>query len=350
MRRLSLIIIILTLLSSCHREHAKGYLTFSGTLENSKDSTLTILGDGLTKVIKISDNGTFKDTLKVSEAGLFNIYTSSNKRGIVFFKNGYHIKLTSNSNNFFNSFKCAGNDEGADSNNFFVSRYNFGQSSGNIRGFMILEKEAFESKINYFRKGMDSISKIYPNANKLIVNESDEQYENFFKKLEDNYDVMHAQILEQVISEEKLKKGNKAPNFSNYENYNGGTSSLSDFIGSYVYIDIWATWCRPCIAQFPYLKMLEKEYKNKNISFLSISTDDDRRSNGSWEKARDKWTTMVKGRNLTGIQLWAGKDDACFSKEYMIRSIPRFILIDPKGNIIDRNTCFLCSIYKHLLN
>ena len=173
MRKLSLIIIILTLLSSCHREHAKGYLTFSGTLENSKDSTLTILGDGLTKVIKISDNGTFKDTLKVSEAGLFNIYTSSNKRGIVFFKNGYHIKLTSNSNNFFNSFKCAGNDEGADSNNFFVSRYNFGQSSGNIRVFIILEKEAFESKINYFRKGMDSISKIYPNANKLIVNESD---------------------------------------------------------------------------------------------------------------------------------------------------------------------------------
>ena len=84
--------------------------------------------------------------------------------------------------------------------------------------------------------------------------------------------------------------------------------------------------------------MLEKEYKNKNISFISISTDDDRRSNGSWEKAHDKWITMVKDRNLTGIQLWAGKDDARFSKEYMIRSIPRFILIDPKGNIIDSNT------------
>ena len=337
MRRLGLIIIILSLLSACHTEHAKGYLTFSGTLEKTKDSTLTILGDGLTKVIKISDNGTFKDTLKVPEASLFNIYTSSNKRGIVFLKNGYHIKLTSNSTNFFSSFKYEGNDEGADSINFFVSRYNFGQSSGNIKGFMILEKEAFKSKINYFRKGMDSISKIYPNANKLIVNDSDEQNENFFKKLEDNYDVMHAQILEQVISEEKLKKGNKAPDFSNYENYNGGTSSLSDFTGSYVYIDIWATWCRPCIAQFPYLKMLEKEYKNKNISFISISTDDDRRSNGSWEKAHDKWITMVKDRNLTGIQLWAGKDDARFSKEYMIRSIPRFILIDPQGKIVSSN-------------
>ena len=66
---------------------------------------------------------------------------------------------------------------------------------------MILEKEAFLNKINYFRKGMDSISKMYPNANELIVNDSDEQNENLFKKLEDNYDVMHTQILEQVISE-----------------------------------------------------------------------------------------------------------------------------------------------------
>ena len=40
------------------------------------------------------------------------------------------------------------------------------------------------------------------------------------------------------ISEEKLKKGNKAPDFSDYENYKGGTSSLSDFKGNYVYIDI----------------------------------------------------------------------------------------------------------------
>ena len=338
MRRLSLIIIILTVLSSCKSEHPKGYLTFSGALENSKDSTLTIIGNGLNKMIKISEDGNFRDTLKVSEASLFNIYTSSNKRGIVFLKNGYHLKLTGNSSNFFKSLKYEGSDEGSDSNNFFISRYNFGQSSGNIKGFMILEKEEFIKKINYFRKGMDSISKVYPNANKSMVKDSDEQNENFFKKLEDNYDVMHVQILEQVISEEKLKKGNKAPDFSNYENYSGGTSSLSDFLGSYVYIDIWATWCRPCIAQFPYLKMLEKDYKDKNISFVSISTDDDRRSSGSWEKAHHKWTTMVKDRNLTGIQLWAGKDDARFSREYMIRSIPRFILLDPKGNIIDSNT------------
>ena len=337
MKRLSLIIIILTLLSSCHTEHAKGYLTFSGTLEKSKDSTLTILGKGLTKVIKISEDGTFKDTLKVPEASLFNIYSSTNKRGIVFLKNGYHLKLTGNASNFFTSFNYRGNDEGADSNNLFIDRYNFGLTAGSIEGFVMLEKEAFLNKINFFKNGMDSIAALYPNANDSMLDQSNIQNNTFFDKLLDNYDQMHARILQQRRTEEKLKKGNKAPDFSNYENYNGNTSSLSDFKGKYVYIDIWATWCRPCIAQFPYLKKLEKEFQGKNISFVSISTDDDRRSNGSWEKARDKWITMVRKRNLSGYQLWAGKDDARFSREYMITSIPRFILIDPEGNLIDSN-------------
>ena len=337
MRRIGILIIIVTVLSSCKSEHPKDYLTFSGTIENSKDSVMTILGAGFKKSIKIAKDGSFNDTLQVHEAKLHNMFSPNNGKGIVFLKNGYHLKLNSNASSFFKSFKYIGDDEAADSNNLFVSRFNFGQTSGSVEGFMILEKEAFLNKVNYFRKGMDSISDLYSNANKTMVKDSDDQNENFFKKLEDNYDVMHAQILAQKISEEKLKKGNKAPNFSDYENYKGGTSSLSDFKGNYVYIDIWATWCKPCIAQIPYLKILEEEYKDKNISFVSISTDDDRRSNGSWEKARNKWTTMVKGKNLTGIQLWAGKDDARFSKEYMIRSIPRFILIDPKGNIVDSN-------------
>ena len=79
---------------------------------------------------------------------------------------------------------------------------------------------------------------------------------------------MHANMLQQNIAEEKLKRGNLAPEFLNYENDAGGTSSLKDFKGNYVYIDVWATWCRPCIAQIPYLKKLEEEYKNKNITFV----------------------------------------------------------------------------------
>ena len=63
--------------------------------------------------------------------------------------------------------------------------------------------------------------------------------------------------------------GTPSPAFD-YENHKGGTTSLESLKGKYVYIDVWATWCGPCIAQIPFLKELEKEYHGKNIEFVSF--------------------------------------------------------------------------------
>jgi thiol-disulfide isomerase/thioredoxin len=103
-----------------------------------------------------------------------------------------------------------------------------------------------------------------------------------------------------------------------------------------MYIDMCASWCGPCIQQIPFLNSLEKEYHRKNIAFVSISTDESRRSGGSWDAAENKWRKFVKDKQLTGTQLWAGQDNA-FQQAYQINSIPRFILIDPEGNIVNAN-------------
>ncbi len=126
----------------------------------------------------------------------------------------------------------------------------------------------------------------------------------------------------------KLAKGSLSPTFENYENYKGGTTSLKDFKGKYVYIDVWATWCGPCKKQIPFMKKLEKKYHGKDIVFISISID----------KLKDKeaWKKMVKESEMTGIQLLADKNwKSDFIKSYNIKSIPRFIFLDKKGNIID---------------
>ena len=60
-----------------------------------------------------------------------------------------------------------------------------------------------------------------------------------------------------------LEKGMKSPVFNNYENFNGERTSLSDLKGKYVYIDVWATWCGPCIREIPSLKLLKKNTKIK---------------------------------------------------------------------------------------
>lgn len=123
-----------------------------------------------------------------------------------------------------------------------------------------------------------------------------------------------------------LLKGKSSPTFD-YENYKGGKTKLEDFKGKYVYIDVWATWCTPCIAEIPSLKKLEHEYEDANVAFVSISLDD--------EKGYNKWRQMVTDKSLGGSQLIADEHfESKFAQNYAIRSIPRFILIDPNGNIV----------------
>lgn len=138
----------------------------------------------------------------------------------------------------------------------------------------------------------------------------------FKSKLEEKYKILQT-----------LKEGKPSPVFTDYENHKGGTTSLEDLRGKYVYVDVWATWCGPCKVEIPHLKEVEKLYHGKNIEFVSTSID----------RAADhnKWVEMVKDENLGGTQLFADNDwNSKFVKDYAIEGIPRFILIDPNGNIV----------------
>ena len=123
-----------------------------------------------------------------------------------------------------------------------------------------------------------------------------------------------------------ITEGNASPTF-NYENHKGGTTDLATLKGKYVYIDVWATWCGPCLREIPSLKEVEKDYKNKDVQFVSISIDE--------PKDYDKWKAMVSEKELGGIQLMADNNwKSKFVEDYAIMGIPRFILIDPQGNIV----------------
>lgn len=123
-----------------------------------------------------------------------------------------------------------------------------------------------------------------------------------------------------------LQKGNPSPAF-NYESMEGKKVSLKDLKGKLIYIDVWATWCGPCKVQIPFLKELEVSFRDKEVAFVSISIDNPEDEN--------KWREMVNDKELKGVQLIADKAwKSSFAKDYVIQGIPRFILIDQKGNII----------------
>lgn len=120
-----------------------------------------------------------------------------------------------------------------------------------------------------------------------------------------------------------IAQGKKAPEFI-LNDVTGKPISLYSLKGKYIYIDVWATWCMPCRREFPYLKLLERELRGRNIAFIGISIDKDLQA----------WKQYVGEGQLTGIQLYAGTGGS-FNEQYKISAIPRFILIDPQGNILN---------------
>ena len=116
--------------------------------------------------------------------------------------------------------------------------------------------------------------------------------------------------------------GDQAIEFS-YPDQNDKMVKLSSFKGSMVYVDVWATWCGPCIAEIPSLKTLQKDYEDKDIVFLSVSVDTD----------RDAWIKMLTEDDLGGVHLWADGWSE-ITKSYAIFGIPRFMLIGKDGSMI----------------
>ncbi|MEP3386441.1 MAG: TlpA disulfide reductase family protein [Flavobacteriaceae bacterium] len=156
------------------------------------------------------------------------------------------------------------------------------------------------------------------------------------KKLDEFYQIFQSYALQTRFSDiikekynklKKLSKGTPSPIFTDYINHAGGKTSLDDLKGKYVYIDIWATWCVPCLKEVPFLEKVEKEFHDKDIHFVSISIDND--------KAFDKWKKMVTDKNMTGIQLIADNSwSSSFIDGYQLSGVPRFILLDPEAKIV----------------
>jgi len=231
----------------------------------------------------------------------------------LFLRNGFDLKLKMDAKAFDESIKFSG--KGSAENNY------------------IAQATLSESTFKY----EDLLAADEVNFNKMIEAKKSEDFDKLDKAMLDPQFVtlqkknveMSLTGLKQYYNQKLVaNKMNNTPSLTfDYENHKGGKTKLEDLLGKYVYIDVWATWCGPCRQEIPFLKKVEEKYHGKNIEFVSISVDVD--------KDHEKWKTFVTEKELGGIQLFADKNwNSEFMKSYGINSIPRFILIDPKGNIV----------------
>ncbi len=107
----------------------------------------------------------------------------------------------------------------------------------------------------------------------------------------------------------------------------GEEHSLSDYRGKVVYVDFWATWCGPCMAESPHFEKLIHEYAGRDVVFIGVSLDD--------AKTRDAWAAMLTSKNLGGVQLLASdRADEQVNRPFGIMGIPHFILVDRQGRLV----------------
>jgi peroxiredoxin len=121
---------------------------------------------------------------------------------------------------------------------------------------------------------------------------------------------------------EPLTVGKPAPDFA-LSDLNDKPHRLSDFRGKVVFLNFWATWCKPCREEMPSMEILNKNFEKDGLVILAVSID--------------RVTTtkdippFVKGMNLTFpvlIDSWGQTD-----KPYKRMGVPETFIIDQNGII-----------------
>jgi thiol-disulfide isomerase/thioredoxin len=111
-------------------------------------------------------------------------------------------------------------------------------------------------------------------------------------------------------------------------NSKGEAVTLSDFAGKVIYVDIWATWCGPCIGEFPYeaqlIKRLRDTHLDSSVQVINICT---------WS-TKENWEEAIKKYQLEGVNLFS-TDSAIVSK-WKIESWPTYLLLNAKGKVIGK--------------
>jgi thiol-disulfide isomerase/thioredoxin len=101
----------------------------------------------------------------------------------------------------------------------------------------------------------------------------------------------------------------------------GNSLHLNDLRGKTIFLNIWATWCPPCIAEMPGIESLYQKTKNQNLAFVMISVDEDP------ETARK----FAKRKNYEiPIYFLQSKLPRLYSQN----SIPRTYVISPAGKLV----------------
>lgn len=193
--------------------------------------------------------------------------------------------------------------------------------SGYLENAYNLTETAFAGKTKEFllfimfkeqlSKGLNVIDN--PNFKRYIVGQNDDNLE-------------HIDYLKKEIYFRSSAAGKKE-----LLNAANATDSWDDVIikdrGKLIFVDFWASWCAPCRLELPDSKKLALDYQQQQLKILFISVD---RNYNDWIKA-----VRLEKLDTYDSYIMTNFEESEIKRRFNIMSLPRYILIDKQGNIID---------------
>ena len=121
-----------------------------------------------------------------------------------------------------------------------------------------------------------------------------------------------------------IKKGAPAPDFT-LPDLDGNRVSLSDYEGKVVLLNIWATWCPPCVEEMPSMEKLHQELKNESFEILAVSID---------STETQVVTAFMEKHKLSFHALTDPKGTT--KNLYQTTGVPESLIIDKSGRIVEK--------------
>ncbi len=110
---------------------------------------------------------------------------------------------------------------------------------------------------------------------------------------------------------------------------------LEKYKGKVIYLDVWATWCAPCISEMANSKKLRNQFINKDVVFLYLCIS---------SPTESTWQNLIAGHDIEGEHYFLSNAQSTeLGREFNIRTIPRYLIIDKDGSVANAEAAYPAS-------
>jgi thiol-disulfide isomerase/thioredoxin len=141
--------------------------------------------------------------------------------------------------------------------------------------------------------------------------------------------------LERTVNEFRTRTGilGKPLALEGLQSLDGAALDLSSLKGKVVLVDFWATWCGPCIGEFPNMKAAYEKFKDRGFEIVGVNLDDEAKDlNDFLQREPLPWMIVRSSdANAVGFETPA-------AKKLGVNAIPLMLLLDQQGTVVAMHT------------